>query len=80
MKVQLSATCNTSLLDLLFTVTQFLVWLHLYCSEGLHFRPFILDVTIPASQGDKRFLEFFHISVERERLCDRDMRVRVPEH
>ena len=37
----LSATWNTSLLHLLFTVTLFLVWLHLYCDEGLHFSAFM---------------------------------------
>ena len=39
---RLSATWNTSPFDLLFTVTLFLVWFHLYCAEGLHFSAFIL--------------------------------------
>ena len=38
----LSATWNMCLLDLLCTVMLFLVWLHLYCTEDLHFSAFIL--------------------------------------
>ena len=42
---RLSATWNTSLLDLLFTVTLFSAWLHLYCTECLHFSGFIIITT-----------------------------------
>ena len=38
---RLSATWNMNLLDLLFTVALFLVWLHLYCAKGLHFSAFV---------------------------------------
>ena len=50
---RLSATWNTNLLDLLFTVMLFLIWIHLYYTEGLHLTAFIIVCDVDSSASIK---------------------------